>query len=182
MKQILRYILTFLLVLGLLMAFLNERDKVKTERILSEEWQSKAEQFQQLPRYDQRAEDFVAAMNGGEGDLDTLLTGVALAEYEEALANNGESVQDAYIDPSLVNTNILMTNSEIDEQGKYHSKVMYELDMSTVADNPETGVVDKRIVTLIIEMDWEDEKVSRYEITFFNDTLGLEPPKENVDE
>lgn len=182
MKQFLRYILTFLLVLGLVMAFLNERDKVKTERILSDEWKSKAEQLQQLPRYDQRAEDFVAAMNGGEGDLESRLTGVALAEYEEALANSGEGVQDAYIDTSLVNTNILMTNSEIDAQGKYRSKVMYELDMSTVADNPETGVVDKRIVTLIMELDWEDEKVSRYEITFFNDTLGLEAPKENLDE
>jgi len=105
-----------------------------------------------------------------------------LAEYEEALANSGKDVQDAYIDTSLVNTNILMTNSEIDDRGEYRSKVMYELDMSTVADNPETGVVDKRIVTLIMELDWEDEKVSRYEITFFNDTLGLEAPKENLDE
>jgi len=56
MKQIIRFTLIFLLTLALLMAYLNEREKVQLERSNTNEWKEKAEQLSQIPDYNQLAE------------------------------------------------------------------------------------------------------------------------------
>jgi hypothetical protein len=174
MKQIIRFTLIFLLTLALLMAYLNEREKVQLERSNTNEWKEKAEQLSQIPDYNQLAEDFVLAMNGGEGGHESLLTGVALEEYEQAVKDSGENIQDAYIDTSLIDSKVIMVQTKVNEDDDFQSKVMYELDMTTVADNPDEGIIDQRIITYIMEIDWDQSKVERYEIVWFDDTLGSE--------
>ncbi|MDT0193675.1 hypothetical protein [Exiguobacterium sp. BG5(2022)] len=173
MRLTIRYTLFFLLVLALLMAYLNEKDNVQNERLKVTTLQEETELLSRIPDYNKKAEEFVIAMNGGEGEHEKLLTGVALEEYKTAL-DNSEGVQDAYIDTSLIDTTVHIAQTEIDKEQHFHSKVLYELDMSTVADNPDEGVIDQRVVTYIMEIDWSGDKIERYEITWFNDTLGLD--------
>lgn len=173
MRLTIRYTLIFLLVLALLMAYLNERDKVQNERLKAKVFEEQTELLSSIPDYNERAKEFVLAMNGGDGGHEELLTGYALDEYQEAIENS-ENIQDAYIDTSLVETSVLITQTTLDDDSQYHSKVLYQLDMSTVADNPDAGVIDQRIVTYIMELDWDEDKVERYEITWFDDTLGLD--------
>lgn len=172
MKQLLRYTLALLLVLTLVMAYLNTKEQLKVQSSKTKEWKERAEQLAEIPDYNEKAESFVLELNGGDGkDFESLLTGEALDEYNNALKDNGESIKDAYIDKSLIKTNVLLRETSFDSN-EYVSKVMYEIDMSTVADNPDAGVIDKRIVNYIMQISWEGEKVKDYSITWFNDTLG----------
>lgn len=174
MRLMIRYTLIFLLVLTLLMAYLGERDQVEIERMKAEGWKEKAEQLSEIPNYNEQAEKFVMAINGGDGDHKEMLTDEALKEYEQVLEASEEHHQDVYIDSSLIDTNILLVQTELSTENTYRSKVLFELDMSTVADNPDSGIVDQRIVTYVIEIDWKDFKVKEYELTWFNDTLGFD--------
>lgn len=174
MRLIIRYTLVFLLTLTLIMAYLHEKENAKLERLNAQSWKEQTELLSKIPDYNKRAEEFVLAMNGGDGGHEKMLTGLALEEYEQALEDSGENLQDAYIDTSLIDTTVLISQTEIDDESRFNSKVLYELDMSTVADNPDEGVIDQRIVTYIMDLTWDGDKISRYEITWFNDTLGNE--------
>jgi len=88
--------------------------------------------------------------------------------------DSGENIQDAYIDTSLIDSKVIMVQTKVNEDNDFQSKVMYELDMTTVADNPDEGIIDQRIITYIMEIDWDESKVERYEIVWFDDTLGSE--------
>jgi len=182
MKRLTTYLGIFLLILGLTLGFFHERDK----RILVEStalhWKENAHKYKVIPTYNGLAEDFVQAFNGGEGEHSKMLTGEALNEYKNALKKssdyNDEHSHHDDLDTSLINTNILITQTEVDENDHYHSKVMYEVDFDSPANSEEQGVIDKRIVTMIMEIDWKNKKVDRYKVSWFNDTLGTNDPSE----
>lgn len=176
MRKLMIYLGIFLLVLGLALAFFYERDQRISFESSTLEWKDKALKYKVIPTYDDLANDFVLAFNGGEGKHSKMLTGEALREYKRAIKKNAEYDDEHShhedLDTTLNETNILMTQSEVDGNSNYHSKVMYELDFDSPANSEEQGVIDKRIVTMIMEIDWKGKKVDRYEVTWFNDTLG----------
>jgi len=181
MKKLTTYLGIFLLVLGLTLAFFHERDQRISFESSTLEWKDKALKYKVIPAYDELANEFVLAFNGGEGKHAKMLTGEALRDYKSALKKTAdydeEHSQHSDLDTTLNETNILMTQSEIDENDNYHSKIMYEIDFDSPADSEEQGVIDKRIVTMIMEIDWKKNKVDRYEVSWFNDTLGLKDEK-----
>ena len=161
------------MILGLSIAYYLETDKVDKALSKADKWEETAKEYSEIPEYNKRAEEFVTLMNKGEGGHKEYLTGEALKRYEAAISDPENQIMDAYIiDSSLIKINILITQTELDNNNNFHSRVMYELDMTTVADDPDNGIIDKRIVTNIVEIDWNNEKVNHFEITWFNDTLG----------
>lgn len=181
MKKLITYLGIFLLVLGLTLGFFHERDKRIYSESSTTKWKEEALKYKVIPDYNTLADDFVYAFNGGEGKHAKMLTGEALNEYKQAIKKQAdyedEHSHHADLDTTLAETNILMTQSELDDNNNYHSKIMYEIDFDSPADSEEQGVIDKRIVTMIMEIDWKGKKVDRYEVSWFNDSLGINEEK-----
>ncbi|MDI3236186.1 hypothetical protein QK289_14320 [Exiguobacterium antarcticum] len=176
MKRLFIYLGVFLLICGLFIAYSNEKE----DRIVSEHsekfWKKEATMYKLIPSYDKKAEKFLTAYNEGEGEHAKFLTGDALDEYQKALDQDSEYQEEHShhedLDTTLNETNILMIHSEVDKEGQYHSKILFELDFEGPANSEEQGVIDKRVVTMIMDIDWINEKINRYNVSWFNDTLG----------
>ena len=176
MKRLLIYLGVFLLICGLFIAYSNEKDTRIQYELAKNDWKKEATKYKLIPSYDKKATDFLSAYNEGEGEHAKFLTGEALDEYKTALEKNSEYEEEHShhedLDTTLNETKIIMVHSEVDKEGKYHSKILFELDFEGYANSEEQGVIDKRIVTMVMDLDWDKGKVDRYEVSWFNDSLG----------
>lgn len=201
MKKILAYIGVFVAILGLAILFVNERQDRIDFQNESIKWENIALKEQNVPSVDKKAQEFVKALN--EGNHKDMLTGAALEEYEMVLEDDSEFHEDGEegheheevdIDTSLQNTNILLSSTKTTEEG-LSSEVLYQVSYKGFFDNADTGMVDQRILTIVMDIDWEksgnDHMVEKYSVQLIDDNIddvisgdakGSEPNDESTPE
>lgn len=178
MKSLLTIISLFITILLLIFLYTNESTKRKDLEFEADKWKSIAEIEQKVPSINEKAQNFVKALNRGEHHK--YLTGDALAEYEDALENNLELEEghEEEIDTSLQDMKILLTNTESETENEATSTLLYQLNYEGIFDNKGQGIVDQRVMTIIMNVDWIRTKkgflVNSYEIELLEDTLGLD--------
>lgn len=129
----------------------------------------------QVPEVNESAKEFIKALNRSEHK--SMLTGTALEEYENynEEEEDHEDVEEE-LDLGLQDVEILLANTSTDGQSKTSSTVLYQVIYEGIFDNPDMGVVDRRIISIVMDIDWETstEKplVENYKITVLNDSMS----------
>jgi hypothetical protein len=179
MKKIVAIISTFCLILLLVILYSNERSDRNYFEDEVEKWKTVAELEQRVPLINEEAQQFVKALHRGK-HLD-YLTGTALAQYKDALEGEismDEPDEENRMDVSLQDISMLLSNTVTESEEEATSTVLYQMDYQGIFDNEEKGVVDRRIMTLLIKINWiEKEKdflVKSYTVDLLDDTLGLD--------
>lgn len=194
MKKFLMYIGGFVVLLVLLILFVNERQDRIHFQDETANWKAIAQKEQTVPSVDKKAQEFVKALN--EGKHEEMLTGSALEEYELALEDDSEfhDHEEEDIDTSLQSVNILLSSTRTQEDG-LSSEVLYQVLYKGFFDNKETGMVDQRILTIVMNIDWQkngkEYKVGEYSVQMIDDNIddviandgkGSEPNDESTTE
>lgn len=175
MKKNIVIVLLSVFLLGLIMLYTKEKDERSKYETEMNEWKSIALQEQEIPTINNRANEFIQALTKGEHKK--FLTGKALKEYNAALSEDFTEEHEHYNESDTQDINILITNSQVKEHGVV-SKVLYQLHYKSIFDNEEKGIVDQRILTLIMTLNWledgEEYKIDQYKLTLLDDTMGLD--------
>ncbi|MEK6190154.1 MAG: hypothetical protein N2A99_04095 [Carnobacterium alterfunditum] len=132
-----------------------------------------------IPNVNEKAKSFVKALNKSEHK--EFLTGDSLREYNEAIQGNYEDGHEEHeeyeeIDVTMQDVEILFASTESNEDGEVSSKVLYQLSYKGIFDNEELGVIDQRILTILMDIDWiEDDSemlINKYNVTLIEEDLG----------
>jgi hypothetical protein len=169
--------LTAVIVLAMLLVDVRS-EKQQLERQV-EKWKTLAENEQEIPTVNNRAKNFVKALNRGKHR--SYLTGAALNEYEKAL----ESDEYKWNEDKLEHTSfseqtldILLASTERTEDDQIKSVVIYQLLYKSPFDQESIGIVDQRILTFIMNIFWSKSKegyqVETYKIQLLEDNMGAE--------
>lgn len=177
MKKLLSIIATFILILVLIILYTNERTERKHFESEMNKWKSIAEIEQKTPSINKKAEQFVKSLNKGEHLK--YLTGVALNEYETALKEGAESIDSELehdeTNIGLQDVKILLAHSE-SEKKTASSVVLYQIAYKGIFDSEETGVVDQRLLTLLMKINWvqtdDGMLVDRYSVELLEDNMS----------
>lgn len=177
-KNIALILISISLVVSLNLYFSEKNKRIDFEEQMNE-WKKVAESEQELPSLNKDAIDFVKALNNGKHK--NYLTGEALNEYNVALGDENLELEghEEHTDQSLQDVKILLSNTQLDKKKRASSKVLYQVHYTGIFDNPNIGVVDQRILTFVMTIDWKKEKqfkVNKYNLVLLEDTMGLELP------
>lgn len=175
MKKSIIYITGALCIILLVSILIKEHNDKIDALEEAKEWKSIAEQEREVPTLNKKAIKFVNALHDGQHQ--ELLTGPALKEYEEAKREHEEFEGHKEHDDGLTDTQsleVLLSNTNLEEGNIAKSKVLYQLHYKGNSDNPLTGTIDQRILTLVINIDWVKNdvyEVSDYKVTVLQDNF-----------
>lgn len=177
MKKNIAIIALSLCIVIVLNMFFNEKGTRNEFEDKMNEWKSIAKSEQEIPNINERGINFVKALNKGKHK--DYLTGQALNDYTFALESKFEFEEDEeHTDHSLQELNILLSNTQLDKKKVATSKIIYQVHYTSIFDNPNIGVLDQRILTFVMTIEWDKQKVNRYKIVLLNDTMGIELPSQ----
>ncbi|MCM3227558.1 hypothetical protein [Terribacillus saccharophilus] len=177
-KQFFWNIFSFVAILALVVYVLQVRSDIEKIKGESAEWEGIAKSEQEVPDLNKRAESFLDDLTHGESKK--YLTGLALDNYNAALKEEEEEHGEEFhnhnhIDTSEQDLEIIQTSTEKTDLEEAKSTILYKLEYTSPFDVEDAGLVDKRILTLSINIKWvkdDDEyKVERYEVTLLEDNL-----------
>lgn len=177
MKRILLYFATFVLILVLVILYTNERTDRKHYENETDKWKSIATMEQKIPSINEKAKKFVNALNRGEHKK--YLTGTALKEYEDALAEGFEVEESEFesSSTSLQDMTVLLAHTESVNDENATSTLLYQLKYEGIFDNPETGVVDQRLLIVLMDVNW-----LRTDTGFLVDSYSVEVVEDILDD
>lgn len=176
MKRLILSVIGFILILVLAMQYFDEREKRIYFESEAAKWRNTAEIEQIVPIVNKKAKDFVKALNKGKHK--EMLTGEALVEYNKAMEDDSEwqNSEELDIDTSLQDVEIILSSTESKNDNGTSSQVLYRLLYKGLFDSEETGIVDQRILTLVMKIDWlndgDETLVNSYEVILLEDNLG----------
>lgn len=176
MKKYILSVIGLILLLVFVMLYIDEREQRIHFESEAVKWKKTAEIEQKLPLINKKAKDFVKALN--EGEHKKMLTGKALEEYNLAMQNNPEWQNDEEldIDASMQDVEIILSSTESKNYNGASSQVLYRLFYKGVFDSEETGIVDQRILTLVLDIDWLKEGkemlVNSYKVILIKDNIS----------
>lgn len=175
-KSLVLIFCSFLLFLVVTIGYFHERkDRVAYKKEMIE-WKKIAQTEMQMPSVNANAEKFVSSLH--EGSHKKMLTGSALNKYKKALKESEDfSSEDDHIDESSdQNVVVLLSSTKSTGESSASSQVLYQLEYVGVFDNEEKGIVDKRILTFVMDIEWDKKDssylVSHYDLTLLEDNLG----------
>lgn len=177
-KNIALILISMTLIISLNLYFSEKNKRIDFEEQMNE-WKKVAESEQELPSLNNHAIEFVNALNNGKHKQ--YLTGEALNVYNLALEDENLELEEneEYIDQTLQDVKILLSNTQLDKKKRASSKVLYQVHYTGIFDNPNIGVVDQRILTFVMTIDWKKDKqfkVNNYRLDLLEDTMGVELP------
>lgn len=179
MKKFLLISLGFICILVLSMLYFHERqDRVYYEGKYKS-WKTVAETEREMPNLNEKAKKFIEELNRGEHKK--YLTGDALDEYRKALEDDSSleyENEENYTETGKQDLDILLSSTKNEDKNKASSTVIYQLKYKGVFDNKETGTVDQRILTFVMNIKWvkesENYMVDQYELNLLEDNMGSE--------
>lgn len=172
-KQFAWNIISFLLILTLSILAVDMKSNQDDMKSEINKWKSIAKSEQEVPKINEEAKSFLKALN--KASHEKYLTGEALEEYENALKERHEEVDMHRWNTGGQSVNILQANTEKIEKNQAKSVILYRLEYKSPFDSEEEGVIDQRVLTLLLNIDWEKEgekyKVNKYELQLLQDNL-----------
>lgn len=132
--------------------------------------------YKEIPTINRKSEKFVDLFVNGMGQHHTMLGGEALKEYEEAVKGNieDEMNEDMEIDTSMQDVEILQTSTSV-KDNQLVSKVLYRVSYIGMLDDENSGLIDQRILTFLMNIKWKKEKekyfIDFYEYETINDNI-----------
>lgn len=175
MKKYIIYFVAFIAILFLFVKYTDEKNSRIEYQEEAEKWREVAEMEKAIPSVNDKAKEFVNALNKSRHE--NMLTGKALEEYNLYLENEEEFEGHTHdeIDLGMQDVEILLASTETNEEN-ISSKVLYQIIYEGVFDNPEAGIIDKRIITIVMDIDWDMQSgealVNQYAVTLLNDSMS----------
>jgi hypothetical protein len=172
-KQFIWNIFSFVTILICLIVIVNSKSNENDLRSKIDKWKTIAESEREVPDLNDQAKQFLKDLNKGKSKK--YLTGDALKGYKKAKENEGHEHDEEELDTSGQSVNILYATTEKTDIDKAKSVILYKLTYKSPFDEKGKGVIDQRILTMSIEIDWikEDKtyKVNDYNVQLLKDNL-----------
>lgn len=174
-KQFLWNVGSFIIILVLLIITIDSKSSEGKLKAELSKWKSTAISEQEVPKISDDAKNFVKALNRAKHK--NFLTGIALEEYNKAI--NEEESHDTdnhkHINFGEQKTKILQVTTEKQEEDQAQSVVLYQVIYESPFNQEDFGVVDQRVLTLLMDINWIKEKknykVRKYTMKVLNDNL-----------
>lgn len=171
-KQFVWNIISFLLILTLSILAVDMKSNQDDMKSEINKWKSIAKSEQEVPKINEEAKSFIKALN--KASHQKYLTGEALEDYEREIKEHSEEAH-MHGDTGEQTINILQVNTEKTEQNQAESVILYQVLYKSPFDSEEAGVIDQRVLTLLLNIDWKKEenkyKVNKYELQLLQDNL-----------
>ncbi|MED3677100.1 MULTISPECIES: hypothetical protein [Bacillus] len=139
-------------------------------------WKSIAESEQEVPNINNKARDFLEDLSVGNSK--EYLTGQALKDYNDAKKEKNTHEghhDDEPIDSAGQKVKIFNSTTEKNNADQATSVILYQLIYKSPFDQKDKGIVDQRILTLMMKIDWKktngEYKVDKFDTQLLNDNL-----------
>ncbi|MEK5105012.1 hypothetical protein MKX83_24025 [Cytobacillus sp. FSL M8-0252] len=153
----------------LLVEIKSNQDDIKIDR---DKWKSIAESEQEIPTINSKAESFLNALNKAEHQ--EYLSNRASKKLEKELEEHYED-NHSHGDNGDQLIDIIHITSEKKDLNEASTSILYKLSYKSPFDSSETGVIDQRILTLMLDVSWIKEgneyKVDKYSLELLEDNL-----------
>ncbi|CAI6330492.1 hypothetical protein [Bacillus subtilis] len=174
--QFLWNIFSFVALLVCVMVIVNCKGNESSLKDDINKWKSIAESEKEVPNINDKAKEFLKELSNGNSK--EYLTGQALKEYNDAKKEKDTHEghhDDEPIDSAGQRVKIFNSTTEKTNTDQATSVILYQLIYKSPFDQKDKGVIDQRILTLMMKIDWKKVngkyKVEKFDTQLLNDNL-----------
>ena len=171
-KQFLWNVVSAIAVLILTILIFDYQSNENDLKADIEKWKKIAESEQEVPNINKEANNFLKALTSASHSK--YLTDQALKEYQSEIEEHEEEEHN-HADVGEQTIDILNTTTEKVNQDEATSVILYQVLYKSPFDSEESGIIDQRILTLVLNIDWKKEddifKVDKYNMNLLQDNL-----------
>lgn len=173
-KNILIILLSISLTISL-SSYFDAKEALTDSKSEIDELKIQLAQLESIPSLNTETSEFLLALNRSEHK--PYLTGKALDEYNEYVEMEEHADhKHEEVDFSTQDVNILMVSSDLTDDEKLQSTALYQLVYEGMFDDPASGVVDRRILSIVMDIDWVvvegQPLVNDYRVHLLQENMG----------